>query len=522
MTRFKLITITAFATFAAFAVNADDFTMNYSATVNAVGGPGDFAPYYLTALQSGKVTSGREGALGIAAWRPIDTGKRFSYSFGVEAWARATNSTDYSRFLVNNPSGEQWHDRSSHPARVWLQQLWGEVKYRGVYLWLGMRDFTPALVNPSLSSGDLIESGNARPIPGGRAGFIDFQNIPFTNGWVQIQGEIGFAKSTDNDWQKQRYNYYNSHLNLGWWYNYKRCFFRTKPSMPFSITIGMQAAAQFAGETTWYGQGYITRFEDNKFKVRDLLDMIILRQGDEYWKGNHVGSWDFQARYRFRDNNELKAYFQWLWEDGSGIGKLNGMDGLWGIEWSNADRRAPVSGAVFEVLTFMNQGGPIHYDYDDHPGTDLNAKRAEGADNYYNNTWFNGYAIYGMGIGSPMFPSPILNTDGTTTQYVDNRFWGIHAALEGNITPMLSYRAMASYRRFYGSLYIPALNTSHTVSAMAQVNWQLPQVPGLQISARLAFDTGNSIYGDNFGAMISATYCGIFNFKSRKSKPCAL
>lgn len=517
MTRYKTLLLAGCLLFG-LSAKGEGFTMNYSATINAVGGPGNFAPYYFTSLNDGRITTARAAALGLAAWRPIDMSKRFSYSFGVEAWAKASNSVDYDRYYLDRAA---WESHSTHPSRVWLQQLWGEVKYRGVFLWVGLRDFTPALVNASLSSGDLIESGNARPIPGARAGFIDFQNIPFTNGWVQIQGEIAFAKSTDNDWQKQRYNYYNSHLNLGWWYNYKRCFFRTKPSQPFSITIGMQAAAQFAGQTTWYGRGYVTGFEDNSFKMRDLLDMIILRQGDEYWKGNHVGSWDFQARYRFRDNSELKAYFQWLWEDGSGIGKLNGMDGLWGIEWKPA-KRGPISGAVFEVLTFMNQGGPMHYDYDDHPGTNLNFHRAEGADNYYNNTWFNGYAIYGMGIGSPMFPSPIFNTDGTTTQYVDNRFWGIHAAIEGDISGNLSYRAMASYRRFYGSLYIPAVNTSHCVSAMGEVSWRLPQVPGLNLSAQIAFDAGNSVYGDNFGAFITASYSGIFNFKTGKSTPCVL
>lgn len=515
MTRFKLAALAALLSVSA---HADDFTMNYSAGLTANGGPHDFAPYYMSALRHGTLTSARGATLDVAAWRPLDLGKRFSYSFGIEAYAQGANSIAYERF---DRKEQNWYYHSEAPSRVWLQQLWGEVKYRGVFLWVGMRDFTPALVNSRLSSGDLIESGNSRNIPGGRVGFIDFQNIPFTNGWVQIQGEIGYGKSTDNDWQKNHYNYYNNHINLGWWYNYKRCFFRTKPSQPFSITIGMQAAAQFAGETWWYRDGSYWRYADMKLKARDFLDMLILREGDDYWKGNHVGSWDFQARYRLRDQSEIKAYFQWLWEDGSGIGKLNGMDGLWGLEWKSA-KRGPLSGAVLEVMTYMNQGGPIHYDYDDHNGTNLNTHRSSGRDDYYNNYWYNGYALYGMSIGSPMFVSPLFNTDGATTRFLQNRFWGIHAAAEGDVMPNLTYRAMASFRRFYGTLSVPAVQTTHTVSAMVEATWTLTQVPGLALNAQIAFDCGNSSYGKNFGALVSLRYNGIFNFKTGKSTLCVL
>lgn len=513
MTCFKLAAIAALC---ALGASAEDFTMNYSAKFEFNGGPDDFAPYYINSLRGGRITSARGATLSVAAMRPLDLSRRFSYSFGVEALAQGASAIGYERF---NPDINEWFSHSESPSPVRLQQLWAEVKYRGVFLNAGLREFTPALVNSRLSSGDLIESGNARPIPAVRAGFIDFQNIPFTNGWVQIQGELAFGKSTDNGWQKSRYNYYNEHLNLGWWYNYKRCFFRTKPSQPFSITIGMQAAAQFAGQTWWYRNGRVWRHEDMKLRVRDFFDMIILKEGDQYWKGNHVGSWDFQARYRLNSGSEIKAYFQWLWEDGSGIGKLNGMDGLWGLEWKAASAGA-VSGAVIEFMTYMNQGGPIHFDYDDHTNTDLNAKRASGRDNYYNNEWYNGYALYGMSIGSPMFIAPMYNTDGATTTFLDNRFWGLHAAVEGQILPTMSYRAMASYRRFFGRLQLPAICPTHTVSAMVEGTWSLPRVPGLQLGAQIALDYGNSSYGKNFGALVSVSYSGIFNFKTGKSTPC--
>ena len=123
-----------------------------------------------------------------------------------------------------------WGSNDTHPPRIWLQQLYGEVKYRGVFLTVGLKEHDSALLNHRLSSGDMVESGNTRPTPEVRVGFIDFQDIPLTNGWVQIQGEIGYGRMTDGDWWLDRYNRYNYHVNTGEWYNYKRCYFRTKPS----------------------------------------------------------------------------------------------------------------------------------------------------------------------------------------------------------------------------------------------------------------------------------------------------
>lgn len=514
MTRFNAIAAGALL---ALSASAEDFTMNYSVNLQAAGGPGDFTPYYINSLRHGTLTSARGALLDFKAWRPLDKSRRFSYSFGIEAYASGVNSVDYARF---DATTQTLGEHSVAPSSVVLQQLWGEVKYRGVFLYAGLRDFTPSLLNERLSSGDLIESGNSRNIPQARVGFIDFQDIPLTQGWVQIQGEVAFAKSTDNGWQKSHFGYYQGHLNLGWWYNYKRCYFRTKPSQPFSVTVGLQAAAQFNGDISWYDHGRYVRTHAQPFRLRSLFDILLLKSGDgDYYWGNHLGAWDFQARYRLNDNSELKAYFSWLWEDGSGIGKLNGMDGLWGLEWKAAKAGA-VSGAVIEVITFMNHGGPIHYAPHDYTNPTLVNTMASGADNYYNNHYANGYALYGMSIGSPMFISPVFNTDGATTTYLNNRFWGIHGALEGRLAPGVTYRAMASYRRFFGTPFVPALKITHDVSAFFEAQWSVAKVPGLRLGAQLAIDYGNSPYGKNFGTLVSASYSGIFNFKTGKSTPC--
>lgn len=517
MTHSKLILSVALAIVSFLGTwAAEPIEIRGSTSLETNVGSGNFAPYYIASNRHGVLTQANGFALNIGFEKDLDLSRRFSYAFGAQAYFGVAGSTSYLRYDADNGT---WFSHLETPANVWLQQLYAAVKFRGVFLSVGMKEQHAPLLNEQLSSGDLVHGINARPMPGIRAGFIDFQDIPFTKGWVQIQGELGFWKYIDNSWQKSHFSYFNYHQNLGSWHNYKRCFFRTKPSQPFSLTIGMQAAAQFGGETTWFQNGRVSGIEKFSVGARDFLDMLILRQGDDYWKGNHVGSWDINGRYRLRGGDELKLYVQWLWEDGSGIGKLNGWDGLWGFEWKKATS-GPVSGAVIEVLTFMNQSGPMHYDPADIPGNSMTENQSTGADNYYNNTWYNGYAYYGMSLGSPMFPSPIYNTDGFTTAFVDNRFWGIHAGVNGTIIPGLDYRVLASYRRFFGTMMIPRKTPVHDFSMMIEAKWQIAEVPGLELTAQVAMDQGNSPYGSCGGALLGLSYSGLFNCKTKSWKPC--
>lgn len=509
MTRFKAIVIAAIALSAAAQPE-----IRTDITLDAGLSSATFAPYYIASNRHGHITQGNNAQIRLKAEKEMDRSKRFSYAFGAEAQLGLSNATDYLRY---NSVSEKWFSHGERPAAARLTQLFGAVKYGGVFAQAGMRDTESRLLDHRLSSGDLVRGNNAAAMPGASAGFIDFQPIPFTNGWVEIDGEIGYYKCLDNAWLKSHFSYYKYHLNLGGWYNYKRCFFRTKPSMPFSLTVGLQAAAQFAGTTTWYQNGHVTRVQHFGISARDLVDMLVIRQGDDYWKGNHVGAWDINMRYRLRSGHEIKLYAQWLWEDGSGIGKLNGWDGLWGAQWI-APKPGIVSSALVEVLTFMNQSGPMHYDPADIPGNTMPGK-ATGADNYYNNTWYNGYAYYGMSIGSPMFPSPIYNVDGYTTAFVDNRFWGVHTGVSGQPAKALGYRLLAGYRRFFGTPMIPRLAPVHDFSIMAEATWTPSFSRGLAFSLQVAGDSGNSVYGNNFGAMLSVSYSGIFNGK--RFTPCA-
>ena len=127
---------------------------------------------------------GDNALLRVSAWKPISTATRFSWGFGVDVLSGYSSTVDYLEGNPANPTGVSTVKLDS----LWVQQLYAEVKYRGVFLTAGLKQQKSKMLNNRLSSGDWVESGNARPIPEVRVGFIDFQNIPFTKGWMQICG----------------------------------------------------------------------------------------------------------------------------------------------------------------------------------------------------------------------------------------------------------------------------------------------------------------------------------------------
>lgn len=500
------------------ADTAREFSMNAKAEGIFAAGGGEFAPYYIASNNHGILTQSKDALLRLSLDKKTDETRRFSYGFGVDFLTGYTSSADYLRYSPEAAQGALpvaggWLiPHPGHPARIWLQQLYGEARYRGVFITVGMKEHGSALLSNTLSSGDIVESGNSRPIPEVRIGFNDFQNIPFTNGWLQIQGEISYGKMTDNAWIRDHYNYYIGHYNQGALYTYKRCYFRTKPSERFSATFGMQVGAFFGGESRWYEHGRLVKTAKFSKGIKQFFKMFLPTDGGkEYYSGSSLGSWDILLRYRLDNGSTLKAYMQKPWEDGSGIGFLNGFDGVWGLQFT-ASHKGWVNGAVIEYVDFTNQSGPMHWDPDDHPGTDIPG-RAEGADDYYNNHEYNSYANYGMAIGTPFAVSPIYNTDGYL-QFAANRVRGFHLGVEGTVTPEVSYRLLGGYRKAWGNGYVPFISPKEDTSFMLEASYSPRKVNGLTVKAAFGLDHG-SLYGDNTGGMITITYNGLIRIKRK-------
>lgn len=478
-----------------------------SASVN-LSTSGNFAPYYISSNNRGITTQADAIQTGAYIVRELRRNTRFSYGFGVEAITGCNKATDYARYTTD----DGWTTQSLHQSAVWLQNLYGEVKYRGVFLTFGMKDNDRSIFDNSLNSGDLVMSRNARAIPQIRVGFIDFQDIPFTNGLVQIQGELAYGKFVDNDWLRTHYNRYNSFVTTGAYMHYARAYFRTDPHKPLSVTVGMQHAAQFGGRWQVWTDGVRTFDTKMPLKFKDWWNAFLpwknSGEGDgdaAYYSGNHLGSWDLKLRYRFHNGSELTAYMQSPWEDGSGIGLMNGFDGVWGLHYQTPSQWHWLKNLLVEYIDMTNQSGPMHWAPGDFPGTEVPGE-ATGADDYYNNYMYNGWSNYGMSVGSPFLKSPLYNTDGYL-RYTDNRVRGFHLGADGIISDNLSWRLLLSYRTSWGTPMLPHIQKLHDTSMMAECSWCLPRNPHFSLSGALAIDAGK-LYGNNFGGVVTLQYSG--------------
>lgn len=505
----KVILAVCAGTLAALACVAErPDSVAYSVSAIGGGATRQFNPYLLGSNNRGLTPMGGTALLDAGVSKDFDLGSRFSWEAGVEVAGGYSHKAPYQRF---DAASGAWTTAERGPAPIWLQQLYASVKWRGVFISAGMRNRDPEIVDATLSSGDLVEGVNARAIPQVRAGFVDFQNIPFTRGWVQIKGSLAYGKMAENSYLRDHYNYYSGHIATGTLYTYKDIYFRSNPAKPLHVTIGVQSAGFFGGTTEWYTEGQLVRTAKNRQNFKAFCEMLIPKKGnaDGYVDGSHLGSWDFRATYRFRGAHELSGYFEWLWEDGSSMGRRNKWDGLWGLEYRRPGRHV-IEGAVLEYIDFRDQSGPMHWAPGDHPGTTITSE-ATGGDDYYNNSAFNAYANLGMSLGTPFVVSPIYNTDGYL-QFKHTRSRGFHAAARGSIADRWQWRAALSYAVAWGQGRFHYNEPRHNTSALAEVKWLQPfNVSNLSAAAAVAFDAG-SLRGNNFGAMLTLTYSGNITF----------
>lgn len=290
-----------------------------------------------------------------------------------------------------------------------------------------------------------------------------------------------------------------------------------------SVTVGMQMVTEFGGTATSYsydsGEGKVKAKEDRYDTTwKDFVRAFFASEGGSnpgdasYHYGNTLGSWDFVARYRLKDNSEIKAFFQKPFEDGSGIGWMNGFDGIWGLEYKNA-KKGIVNGAVLEYVDFTNQSGPMHWAPHDHPGTKF-TDQVTGGDSYYQNFRCNPYSNFGMSQGTMFIPSTIYDRRGENRIY-DNRVRGFQLGVSGNIYAPLEYRLLVNYRKSWGTYSNPRLSVVDNTSFMLEGTYHFKQVKGLTLNGQVAFDKGALAGGDNFGVLLSVKYNGLFDIFKR-------
>lgn len=291
---------------------------HYAVETGIVAGHGDYSPFWFTANRQGLSSVKTEnGYLRAGIFHSQALGRHFTWKAGLDL-ATAYNYT--SSFVV--------------------QQAYADLSYRWLNLSIGSKERTPELRNPKLSTGGLVESNSARPVPQVRIEIPQYISVPGTNHWLHIKGHLAYGTFTDNNWQEdfaRSGNLYTKDVL----YHSKSFFMKVgkKESFPLEFEAGLQMAAQFGGKQYVEGQKEPIMKMPSDFMdfIRVLIPMSgsdNAMEGEQINKyGNHVGSWNIGLTGYVQDWR-IKAYYEHFFEDESQMffGYGPWKDGLLGVE----------------------------------------------------------------------------------------------------------------------------------------------------------------------------------------------
>lgn len=373
-----------------------------------------------------------------------------------------------------------------------VQQAYAQAQYKWLAMLVGSKETDSPLLNQELSSGGLTWSGNARPIPQAWIGTPQYvQILPR----LAIKAEMSYGWLTDNNYQKNKVgadHWYTKSIK----YHHKSGYLRMGvPGGKWQLDLGMSLDVQFGG----YKSGGMDA-GDLGNSLKDYFKVFIPSSADSdgpageqvAYQGNFMGSQHARFTYR-KENYSISAYLENFYDDFSGIGKLNGFDGLWGIEYKTKRKQA-ISGFVLEYYQTTNQSGPMH-------GLDDSVvSKTGGADDYYNNDWYPGWVHWGMTMANPLIASPIYNADGDMS-FKYNRIRAMHLACTGHINDEWTYVAKMSYNKTFGTPFKPTSHILENFATFASVIYSPCRYDGWCLSASIAFDMGE-IYGDNLGIQL--------------------
>lgn len=442
---------------------------NIEANIETHNSFGERTPFWMVSNKYGKFSLQKHGVLtGIKIYAESDTGTIYNYSYGIE--------------LANHFDGNN---------KLWVHQAYLKFGlFNMVELRAGAWEETIGNEYTPLSSGSILWSDNARPIPKVELGTPGFVEVPYTKGYIEVSGSLAHG------WfEKERY-VKNVFLHRKFLYG------RAGGELPINITFGLLHVAQWGGESPAHGQLPVNWDAYRRVFFADSggVDAPTSWQINRF--GNHIGSRNYGVDVKFT-NFELNFYYQDIFEDGSGKRRENFPDGLWGIYISNKNRKHFVSDFVYEYLQTTDQSGPIH-------DLDLALK---GNDNYFNHgVYQSGWTHHWMGIGTPFITSPIYTQH--INHYKNFRIWNNrvrvhHFGLGGSLQNTITYRMKFTYSLNYGK-HLEAPVEFEIVEMLSQFSWMGHvnySIPGrnLVVSGVLAADWGE-MYGDNFGVQLKLSY----------------
>ena len=493
MNRLFTVLITCFAALTSITAKAEwNDSIRYHGEIGIDLAGGKNTPFWLMNNRYGLSSRERNnGYLRLGAFHDMDTTKRFTWGAGVDLAVAARFS---SVFVV--------------------QQLYGEVKYRCLQAMVGSKEMPGFVSNSDLGSGNVMYSGNSRPIPQVKIGIFDYADFWGCKGWFAMKGYVAYGKFTDNRWIENWVDR-NGRYTLNTLYNSKALFFKFGNSrkFPLEYEFGLEMATQFGGES-YQGDDVVKMPHGLKNYIKALIPMkggSDATMSDQLnVEGNMLGSWSTSIGWKSPHGWSVRFYYEHYFEDHSMMFmEYPWKDGLYAIE-AKFPKNRWVSELVYEFLYTKDQASSVFWDHT----PEIN-EQVSGRDNYYNHSFYNGWQHWGMGIGNPLIISPIYNNDHSMF-FQSNRIWGHHIGFKGQPLDELGYRILASYQKSWGRYGSSYPEPKKSFNMLAEVSYKPTCLKGWKADLAFGMDAG-SLLGNSYGVSIKISKTGwLFAPKHKK------
>jgi len=399
-------------------------------------------------------------------------------------------------------------------SAIYIQQAFVDFNWKIARLSIGQKERWGEFGNHKLTTGALVESGNARPVPQVRIELPEYWNIPGTNGWIGIKGHLAYGMFTDGSWQKDYFTETSAHCS-DVLYHSKAGLVRigNEEKLPLTAEIGLHMVTQFGG-TCYNSRNRPGDNHKNPTRFKDFMLALVPLSGDESYDGsdqanvagNVLGSWMGAITWNSKEwkaqlyyDHVFEDHSQMFWEYGVWTEQLVGIQlELKKFKWINC--------ATFEYFNLKNQSGPIYHD-----STEKIPDQISCVDNNYNHQRYAGWFNYGMIIGTPLCTSPIYNKDGLQICY-NNRVEAFHIGIEGSPAQWLDYRVLFTRSNNWGTYKHQFDEIKQNTSGVVEMTFKPKALKGWNVTASFAFDKGE-LYGNNYGGMLTVKREFVFDLK---------
>lgn len=439
---------------------------SYLLETGGIVSTGRQSPFWLVSNQFGRQsTKSASGFLSARFETSGDTSKGFDYNYGLE--------------IVDRFDGDN---------TFWIHQAYFKARLHFLYLRAGKCEESYGIQDSMLSSGSALWSDNSRPMPKIVLGSNGFVNVPFTKGYVQLNGMLSHGWFGNDGYVKNVY------------LHHKYLYIKLGGKLPVNISWGLHHYAMWGGTDPVLGSlpdgwdAYRRVFfnhrgnaENPNTPVNDTLNRL----------GNHLGSRNYAIDIKLKPVS-VSLYYQTIFEDNSGYKRHFMPDGLWGIALNSHMDSKIVYKLLYEYFNSDYQSGGIKYEDD---GTTV-------VDDYFNNYLYqSGWTYHGYTIGSPLITSPVLHNK-KRTGIANNRVKAHHIGIAGKVK-IINYKILATWSRNFGTYGNPFPETRYSKSVFLQFSNDYERTKGFETVLQLGFDIGD-MYGNNMGIGIIVRKHGIF------------